>query len=204
MRRSPMPSRSIPACAGEPGRCSGSAAHCSVYPRVCGGTPPSPTAISRQCGLSPRVRGNPMRWTASLSLSRSIPACAGEPERKYRQARGRAVYPRVCGGTSAPTVLECDNLGLSPRVRGNRHQRIRTGGQGRSIPACAGEPIPSGVQQVNPGVYPRVCGGTIAIPIPAVKHQGLSPRVRGNRRRRRLYLSQIGSIPACAGEPGRS
>ena len=31
-------------------------------------------------------------------------------------------------------------IGLSPRVRGNREQRPQVQFQGRSIPACAGEP----------------------------------------------------------------
>ena len=39
-------------------------------------------------------------------------------------------------------------------------------------------------------VYPRVCGGTCHRP-------GLSPRVRGNR----SVVPDMGSIPACAGEP---
>ena len=50
-------------------------------------------------------------------------------------------------------------------------------------------------------VYPRVCGGTIAVSALDNAVQGLSPRVRGNR-----IVGQKGrcagrSIPACAGEP---
>ena len=33
------------------------------------------------------------------------------------------------------------------------------------------------------GVYPRVCGGTIAAGADAIPGAGLSPRVRGNRAR---------------------
>ena len=50
-------------------------------------------------------------------------------------------------------------------------------------------------------VYPRVCGGTgPGCPILEAK-RGLSPRVRGNRVEVNVRASEIGSIPACAGEP---
>ena len=51
------------------------------------------------------------------------------------------------------------------------------------------------------GVYPRVCGGTGLLGIALRGLGGLSPRVRGNRRRRRRLGKIPGSIPACAGEP---
>ena len=50
--------RSIPAYAGEP---AGRLAHqraVTVYPRVCGGTPPSWPPVWNRNGLSPRMRGN--------------------------------------------------------------------------------------------------------------------------------------------------
>ena len=72
-------SRSIPACAGEPSRPSGSFERSSVYPRVCGGTTGQSGAIHIGGGLSPRVRGNPKREEARSKLVGSIPACAGEP-----------------------------------------------------------------------------------------------------------------------------
>ena len=50
-------------------------------------------------------------------------------------------------------------------------------------------------------VYPRVCGGT-SLDFPAgPKKRGLSPRVRGNLRPVASETSNVGSIPACAGEP---
>ena len=52
-----------------------------VYPRVCGGTLLTGAGVSYAEGLSPRVRGNPVRSKAAASAGRSIPACAGEPRR---------------------------------------------------------------------------------------------------------------------------
>ena len=72
----------------------------------------------------------------------------------------------------------------------------------RSIPACAGEPYLTPCLRWCLPVYPRVCGGTELCPICLCTQNGLSPRVRGNRLNRRSRQAKIGSIPACAGEPG--
>ena len=51
------------------------------------------------------------------------------------------------------------------------------------------------------GVYPRVCGGTMALWLYSRVTEGLSPRVRGNLGDERELAFERGSIPACAGEP---
>ena len=172
---------SIPACAGEPrGRRLGQREP-EVYPRVCGGT---------SCGQPRRHI-----WR------RSIPACAGEPQGCTPGKRQERVYPRVCGGTFAGCVHPVGAEGLSPRVRGNRARKVQNRLRWRSIPACAGEPgIPTGPFHTGM-VYPRVCGGTVddlSVKLPA---DGLSPRVRGNRRGASVVDIYPRSIPACAGEP---
>ena len=134
------PSGSIPACAGEP--LLGAQPHCEqrVYPRVCGGTvPPGPLSGTKR-GLSPRVRGNLGRGSAQAHRPGSIPACAGEPQRRVENEIARGVYPRVCGGTQwRLDVVDCA-AGLSPRVRGNPFVADNPSQQLGSIPACAGEP----------------------------------------------------------------
>ena len=86
---------------------------------MCGGT----TALALQNavnrGLSPRVRGNPLIVAVVMSLSGSIPACAGEPRISGRAAEFHRVYPRVCGGTPGVDKRLGTGVGLSPRVRGN-------------------------------------------------------------------------------------
>ena len=58
------------------------------------------------------------------------------------------------------TNTETMAMGLSPRVRGNPEiLKLWRPGAG-SIPACAGEPIPSAGKLGHNMVYPRVCGGT--------------------------------------------
>ena len=152
---------SIPACAGEPSRRLVHRRRRGVYPRVCGGTTNRQEDEHRMNGLSPRVRGNQRGRRFQRQLLRSIPACAGEPTRCAGPSSGGRVYPRVCGGTGVdqPACRMC--CGLSPRVRGNP-AAMRVGVRaGRSIPACAGEPLCSRPGSRGWGVYPRVCGGTI-------------------------------------------
>ena len=91
--------------------------------------------------------------------------------------------------------------GLSPRMRGNRPARSEPAIREGSIPAYAGEPAPAGVGIYLQGVYPRVCGGTLAGPHRQAAAGGLSPRMRGNQPRRQYGSYKVGSIPAYAGEP---
>ena len=159
---------SIPACAGEPPPKVDASSVTTVYPRVCGGTMVQWTKQLSACGLSPRVRGNPMPAARYLPGLRSIPACAGEPQPVRTTSAQATVYPRVCGGTGKTVwTVRCDS-GLSPRVRGNLLKDIPVVRPRRSIPACAGEPRRPPQCQSQLGVYPRVCGGTRC----AIRHLG--------------------------------
>ena len=132
--------RSIPACAGEPGRRDCAHHQLGVYPRVCGGTVCRVKLGRRLWGLSPRVRGN-LRWSSLCGCrTGSIPACAGEPKAGRGLARGGWVYPRVCGGTRQIIIWDRHGGGLSPRVRGNLVGVGSPDETNGSIPACAGEP----------------------------------------------------------------
>ena len=155
--------RSIPACAGEPSVHSHQVSGSTVYPRVCGGTRCPAGRPPRRTGLSPRVRGNPGAPVPVAFCIRSIPACAGEPGSKMRRPRCTEVYPRVCGGTTLRLSEVSDEMGLSPRVRGNRHRAAIDHLLERSIPACAGEPQTYTGREHPCPVYPRVCGGTATL-----------------------------------------
>ena len=213
--------RSIPACAGEPGEADAGVSQFAVYPRVCGGTATGFPGHPPNRGLSPRVRGNQRLDNWLKIVYRSIPACAGEPVKKTEKLRVPWVYPRVCGGTRRWGKSPASFFGLSPRVRGNPAHSASQRPQCRSIPACAGEPSVAAKLNKLFGVYPRVCGGTIARAcailasrglsprvrgnrggaVGLVMGQGLSPRVRGNRPTSATVPARTRSIPACAGEP---
>ena len=152
--------RSIPACAGEPGKSDNMLVAFAVYPRVCGGTIAPGRMRSLNDGLSPRVRGNPVYPLRFQGTMRSIPACAGEPSVPAHSQSHCQVYPRVCGGTRTFSLGWLRPDGLSPRVRGNLLVRADTNHNDRSIPACAGEPAPAPATIAVGVVYPRVCGGT--------------------------------------------
>ena len=193
--------RSIPACAGEPKPCRVKRRRGTVYPRVCGGTYAAQSATDANTGLSPRVRGNQKRRLCGSCVSRSIPACAGEPRSGSRARRLAAVYPRVCGGTTPSNQPRRPVAGLSPRVRGNLQTIDDDGRKKWSIPACAGEPRSKATPRPVPRVYPRVCGGTGPWLCACSAKKGLSPRVRGNRIVWLISGIRDRSIPACAGEP---
>ena len=171
---------SIPACAGEPSRCSRSSRATRVYPRVCGGTDPAGSPVPVCQGLSPRVRGNRLSRRHDSALRGSIPACAGEPDRGRGERRPGGVYPRVCGGTATAMRGSPLATGLSPRVRGNRADGEARAECYGSIPACAGEPTFRQAMRWRSRVYPRVCGGTRTAISATACRGGLSPRVRGN------------------------
>ena len=211
VRGSPLPpgdrlraAGSIPACAGEPSTWSRVRRSMQVYPRVCGGALNAALDALAAWGLSPRVRGSPVRCPQQQPYSRSIPACAGEPASAGTCRRSGRVYPRVCGGARAVTPAASTCGGLSPRVRGSQlaglDQHVPVG----SIPACAGEPTPPLIRSRCPRVYPRVCGGARRCAPRRRPAQGLSPRVRGSHVAGRHGADAHGSIPACAGEPRRS
>ena len=192
---------SIPACAGEPFSSVRPSRGYEVYPRVCGGTAMTWCGCGRPTGLSPRVRGNRHPRDRCAHLSRSIPACAGEPSTANRTPDPQAVYPRVCGGTHASNKKIGYDHGLSPRVRGNPSALEEANMANGSIPACAGEPHRCCRTGNNRRVYPRVCGGTAAGGTASTPNAGLSPRVRGNHILRLQERIPERSIPACAGEP---
>ncbi len=86
-------------------------------------------------------------------------------------------------------------------MRGNRQPSDAHWYVNGSIPACAGEPIPTLGICISIQVYPRVCGGTPRRPDGHSTARGLSPRVRGNHARETVGVPLKRSIPACAGEP---
>ena len=176
------PSRSIPACAGEPKCGRHRVSHNrAVYPRVCGGASLAHHNDRGDTGLSPRVRGSRSRLSCVGVQPGSIPACAGEPHFRIGPDVPQEVYPRVCGGAGLAGALALSKAGLSPRVRGSRVRSLRVYVCVGSIPACAGEPK---------CICPSLC-----------QPMGLSPRVRGSPGWTLCDLHNQRSIPACAGEP---
>ena len=91
---------SIPACAGETDVFCRDARARGVYPRLCGGNELDGVEHIISPGLSPLVRGK--RWDIlnAHDWTGSIPACAGETQKKWISVELLGVYPRLCGGNS--------------------------------------------------------------------------------------------------------
>ena len=149
---------SIPACTGNPS-CQGQCRrYCWVYPRVYGESAGVSGDVFAETGLSPRVRGIPSTRRHNGKDCRSIPACTGNPPRRGARAGSLRVYPRVYGESAHVRMRRTSQTGLSPRVRGIRAEMERSASDGRSIPACTGNPIELLCSVPVTQVYPRVYG----------------------------------------------
>ena len=149
----------IPAHAGESVRSCRRTNQCRAYPRACGGIVRAKRSKALQKGLSPRMRGNPLRSLGICDRWRPIPAHAGNQvyrprangakgpipahagESKETLTHSGAVraYPRACGGIGIGNDALFSDQGLSPRMRGNQWARASTGRRWGPIPAHAGE-----------------------------------------------------------------
>jgi hypothetical protein len=86
-------------------------------------------------------------------------------------------------------------------VRGSRFRGGWSDDLRRSILARVGEPLDWGGRVSAEEVHPRACGGAEEKEGQAETGPGLSPRVRGNRRRVGAQKRVFRSIPARAGKP---
>ena len=192
---------SIPANAGEPKPSVRGQRRAQVYPRERGGTYLMCKSPRWLPGLSPRTRGNQSDPRQPDLFDGSIPANAGEPTCRVCIWLAGRVYPRERGGTVVGGEGCRWSGGLSPRTRGNPVEAQAEDAIPRSIPANAGEPIPSWCCAATARVYPRERGGTNLFGRSIRLHRGLSPRTRGNPDIKARRIRPFGSIPANAGEP---
>ena len=173
----------------------------AVYPRVYGESSPPPPPSRSPPGLSPRVRGILGTYGQVDRAVGSIPACTGNPDRAHSAPCGPGVYPRVYGESQSEYHAPWEIMGLSPRVRGIPLPILFESDDAGSIPACTGNPRESEILVELAWVYPRVYGESDEWTITAPNDRGLSPRVRGIRRRSERHALRNGSIPACTGNP---
>ncbi len=131
---------SIPAHAGKPLPGGPAPRHRRVYPRPCGETSASMVPRSVTSGLSPPMRGNRACFRNSGQRMGSIPAHAGKPAKCLCNYPLIRVYPRPCGETRYLHLDAMPAAGLSPPMRGNRHDVGSAPQPAGSIPAHAGKP----------------------------------------------------------------
>ena len=103
------PMRSIPADAGEASSTGKLMNPSQVDPRGCGGGLEQRRELAVSRGRSPRMRGRHRSRNLPNSVSRSIPADAGEAHGKGFACNPKGVDPRGCGGGSSikQTTTNC-------------------------------------------------------------------------------------------------
>ncbi len=172
-----------------------------AYPRSRGGTALPAQAGNAGKGLSPLARGNPVCARNERLAPGPIPARAGEPDELAAAECARRAYPRSRGGTTPLGRHNAAARGLSPLARGNQRLLEHALSQRGPIPARAGEPASISSALAGSGAYPRSRGGTDSTNAQRAFLCGLSPLARGNRAVTRGTVSDVGPIPARAGEP---
>ena len=178
-RVKPCTDRFIPAHAGNSQALEAAASDTSVHPRACGEfvlVTADPRAAS---GSSPRMRGIRREYDLTETVSRFIPAHAGNSGARAGCAVWSAVHPRACGefGIAAKPVQS--GGGSSPRMRGIPAHRCRDRLPPRFIPAHAGNSSPPTAPHESAAVHPRACGEFSAWGSESVSADGSSPRMRG-------------------------
>ena len=154
---------SIPTRAGKPDNTCQLFLLSGVYPHACGETLLKFSPKQPPAGLSPRVRGNPSTSRKISPLIGSIPTRAGKPFWLAKPDRRNKVYPHACGETSSYLYIHFPLVGLSPRVRGNQHQKICAMSFIGSIPTRAGKPFWRTDPAYARRVYPHACGETAIV-----------------------------------------
>ena len=170
-------------------------------------------------GSSPRVRGTRSLVAIWVEGGGIIPACAGNTRRRTCRRTRRRDHPRVCGehltrtfqlmltvgssprvrGTPSKAVSSLSTTGSSPRVRGTPSGSLRLLPCRGIIPACAGNTRTCLRTRCIRRDHPRVCGEHLLPMRLFAPISGSSPRVRGTRCADIWCVSDVGIIPACAG-----
>ena len=192
---------SIPAHTGKPSFSFSSSSRYWVYPRAYGETYCAGRSTRRVRGLSPRIRGNRSRGQHRIARIRSIPAHTGKPDVGVGIVGLLRVYPRAYGETMQGRLAGNVQPGLSPRIRGNLQPNIKVHVFSGSIPAHTGKPLAGEGGFARQRVYPRAYGETGLGTTAPMCASGLSPRIRGNRAPKPIFLACLRSIPAHTGKP---
>ena len=173
----------------------------TVDPRLRGGAVDVRDSLVGSLGRSPLARGSQGGQLYPRGLSRSIPACAGEPSSACVLRLFTPVDPRLRGGASKWLYLPAYKGGRSPLARGSPPAGSSWYAVERSIPACAGEPPGFAAPPRRPWVDPRLRGGAETGLRSTGARCGRSPLARGSRPLSPKSRFRSRSIPACAGEP---
>ena len=134
-----------------------------------------------------------------LTITRFIPALAGNRSVPRGALSSRTVHPRACGEQNTDRDIDHYSCGSSPRLRGTELLPLRVGFRFRFIPALAGNSIHNVFTGQSNSVHPRACGEQACSKTCVICIDGSSPRLRGTVAGTRRAWCKIRFIPALAG-----
>ena len=192
--------RIIPAHAGQTPRCRSSYARLPDHPRACGANHQQPRHGERSHGSSPRMRGKPRGYPCLFSVTRIIPAHAGQTWRTLLAICSPSDHPRACGANAIRPSGWFGPDGSSPRMRGKRSRSPFFDGIRRIIPAHAGQTMSALIIGSCLPDHPRACGANSNKGSATVSASGSSPRMRGKPNGNQNIPTVGRIIPAHAGQ----
>ena len=178
-RRRRLPSRIIPAHAGQtPAGISGANSPAD-HPRACGANVSWSSNSRAPSGSSPRMRGKHHRYWLRVDTRRIIPAHAGQTVVDKLFGKTLPDHPRACGANLSVTFHQAATSGSSPRMRGKPNRSINNTAAQRIIPAHAGQTVLLILDIMIPPDHPRACGANHMARVVSGRNKGSSPRMRG-------------------------
>ncbi len=171
----------------------------AVHPRGRGEQCRSKRKLDWQGGSSPRARGTVMQLTTGSTVTRFIPAGAGNRGLTRMPRHIAPVHPRGRGEQSPPLWRCTTGSGSSPRARGTVQICFVTHCLLRFIPAGAGNRRPFLAIACLIAVHPRGRGEQCRLLQIVIFECGSSPRARGTGHGDSLVSDRDRFIPAGAG-----
>ena len=162
----------------------------------------SSTASVRRSGSSPHTRGTLISIPPISSLSRIIPAYAGNTGSACPRSGRARDHPRIRGEHVSMPIHSNVGMGSSPHTRGTPRTRSTRVSSSGIIPAYAGNTRimqPTNAYQRD---HPRIRGEHCARRSHASVKMGSSPHTRGTPAVAQDAVPGIGIIPAYAGNTG--
>ena len=189
----------IPAHAGNTSSASFQVARSGDHPRTCGEHRWPCRGRWFRPGSSPHMRGTPDSIAMAVVSIGIIPAHAGNTARHMCATLLRWDHPRTCGEHGRTADPDGWNTGSSPHMRGTRRLWHLEEDPEGIIPAHAGNTTSQNSSPSKPEDHPRTCGEHLSCSATHLSRAGSSPHMRGTPCHVDHGASQLGIIPAHAG-----
>ena len=195
-----IPTRIIPAHAGQTGACWPAHAVRPDHPRACGANAMDKAKAASMTGSSPRMRGKRADHVVFHGHARIIPAHAGQTTGSHARRFRSPDHPRACGANNVASALETVVSGSSPRMRGKPTTAAPLPRRHRIIPAHAGQTARRSHRSRTCPDHPRACGANRRVRRGGGHGAGSSPRMRGKPSGCSPHPWEPRIIPAHAGQ----